>query len=301
MPLLVLGSVAYDTIQTPFDRRDRILGGSGVYAACAASFFTDVNLVGVVGEDWRQSDTRFIEQFGVNTQGLETRKGAKTLYWSGKYFNNMNDRETLEIELNVMGENWDPIVPPSYQDVPFVLLANGSPSCHLALLEKVKTPKLVIADTMDFYINNMKDNLLKLMKKIDGLILNDSEVKLLTGSPNCISAGKAILEMGPKFVVVKKGEHGALYISPEEIYIVPAFPTENVVDPTGAGDSFVGALMGCLAKTGIEDTSKIKNALASAAVTAAFCCEGFSLEKLKTVSREQIEERLAALRKMCSF
>lgn len=301
MSLLVLGSVAYDTIETPFDRRERILGGSGVYSACAASFYTDVHLVGIVGEDWQESDTRFIEQFGVDTKGLETRKDAKTLYWSGKYLNNMNDRKTLEIELNVMGQDWDPIVPTSYQNTPFVFLANGSPSCHLALLDKVQTPRLVIADTMDFYINNMKDNLLKLLKRIDGLILNDSEAMLLTGAPNCITAGKAILEMGPKFVIVKKGEHGALYISPEEIYIVPAFPTENVVDPTGAGDTFAGALMGCLAKTGIEDTSKIKTALASAAVTAAFCCEGFSLEKLKEISPEQIAERLAMLRKMCSF
>ncbi len=335
MSLLVLGSAAYDTIETPFDRRDRVLGGSGVYSAMAASLFSDVRLVGVVGEDWRGSDTEILKDRGIDLSGLEVRAGAKTLYWSGKYFNNMNDRETKEIELNVMGEAWDPIVPESYKKSDYVFLANGGPASHLALLDKVQRPKLVIADTMDFYINNTKDDLLRLMKRIDGLILNDSEAKLLTGATNCITAGKEILKLGPKFVVVKKGEHGALYISSQELYIVPAYPTEKIVDPTGAGDTFAGALMGYLAHIGFEmprssensleagsangstpttekscpndkeaaenKMDKIKEALAFAAVVASFCVEGFSLEQVRNTNWDQIRERFNALRKMASF
>lgn len=334
MSLLVLGSAAYDTIETPFDRRDCVLGGSGVYSAMAASQFTDVRLVGVVGEDWRPSDLKILQEKKIDLAGLEIRPGAKTLYWSGKYFNNMNDRETKEIQLNVMGEAWDPIVPESYRKSDYVFLANGVPASHLALLDKLeKKPKLVIADTMDFYINNTKDDLLRLMKRIDGLILNDSEVKLLTGNSNCITAGKEILELGPKFVVIKKGEHGALYISSEELYIVPAYPTEKIVDPTGAGDTFAGALMGYLAHIGFElpvssepetdkcqgstnvpagnvcekssengsEMEKIKEALAFAAVVASFCVEGFSLEQVQKITWEQIRERFNALRKMATF
>lgn len=334
MSLLVLGSAAYDTIETPFDRRERVLGGSGVYSAMAASLFTNVRLVGVVGDDWRASDLEILKEKQIDLAGLEIRSGAKTLYWSGKYFNNMNDRETKEIQLNVMGEAWDPLVPQAYRKSDYVFLANGGPASHLALLDKMeKKPKLVIADTMDFYINNTKDDLLRLMKRIDGLILNDSEAKLLTGAPNCITAGKEILKLGPKFVVIKKGEHGAIYISSSELYIVPAYPTEKIIDPTGAGDTFAGALMGYLAHIGFEmpvstesqtnccpemsNTSassacevstengskmeKIKEALAFAAVVASFCVEGFSLEQVQKTTWEQIRERFNALRKMAAF
>ncbi len=302
MSLLVLGSAAYDSIETPFDKRERVLGGSGVYAAVAASFFTEVKLLGVVGDDWRDSDSAILREKNIDLNGLEVRKGAKTLYWSGRYFDNMNERETRDIQLNVMGEAWEPLVPESYRDAQYVFLANGGPWSHLDLLSKLnQRPKLVIADTMDFYINNTKPDLLKLMKQIDGMILNDGEVKLLTGESNCITAGKAVLKMGPKFVIVKKGEHGALYINENDMAIVPAYPLEHLTDPTGAGDSFAGALMGCLARMDLEGKIDMKKALANAAVTAAFCVEGFSLERLCDISFDQIQKRFDALQKMAVF
>ena len=302
MSLLVIGSAAFDSIQTPSGSRDKVIGGSGVYAALAASFFTPVRLVSVVGEDWPDAFTARLRKRKIDLEGLEVRSGAQTLAWTGRYFENLNDRETLDIRLNVMGEEYSPRVPESYRESDFVLLANGSPVSHLDLLAKLTAkPRLTIADTMDFYIRNCPGPLRELLTRIDGLILNDSEARLLTGEKNMITAARRILEMGPAFVIVKKGENGAFYLSRQAIRLISAYPTEKVVDPTGAGDTFAGALMGALAASGRSDPESIIAALARATVVAGYTVEGFSLERLETLTEGEIESRLAAFRTMITF
>jgi sugar/nucleoside kinase (ribokinase family) len=300
MSLLIVGSVALDSIQTPFDKRENILGGSATFSAYAASFFGPSRLVGVVGDDWNPQHTQTLEKQGINTEGLEIVKGGKTFRWSGKYLDNMNDRETLETHLNVLG-GFKPKLPESYRRSEFVFLGNGAPSTGLEALDQLQGPGLVVADTMDLWINIALDDLKALMKRIDGLVLNDSEAKLLTGELNTITAGRKILSYGPKFVVVKKGEHGSLFLSEYEIYAVPAFPTENVVDPTGAGDSFAGAMMGYIASQGKLDPETIKKALVYGTLTASFCVEGFSLDRFQAINKKDIDARLENFRTITSF
>ena len=302
MSLLISGSAAFDSIETPFDRREKIIGGSGVHAAFAASFFTPVRLVGVAGGDWPESNTRLLQEKGIETEGLEIRPNEKTLHWSGRYFENMNDRETLDIQLNVAGKGYEPVVPDSWRDTEYIFLANNSPAGHLAILRQMKKTAMVIADTMDFYINNSRDELMELLGKIDGLVLNDSEVKLLTGESNLVAAAKKTLNFGPQFVIVKKGEHGAMVVGRStEILLIPAYPTEQVVDPTGAGDSFAGGLMGYLAAAKSIDFKGFKKALAYATVTASFNVEGFSLERYLKITREDIDQRYEDFRRMVAF
>ena len=298
MPLLTIGSAAYDTLETPFGFRERSLGGSGVYASFAASFFTESRLIGVVGGDWKPEYSGLLRSRGVDLEGLETRENEKTTYWSGRYFDDMNQRETLLFEGNVMSETYIPIVPDSYKNTPYVFLGNGSPVTDVALLDSIAKPKLVVADTMDFYINGMKKELLDLLTKIDGLIVNDGEATLLTGERNCLFAAKKILELGPKFVVIKRGEYGATYVSENEIYLVPAYPTMNVVDPTGAGDAFAGAFMGSVAESGDLSPKSVKTALLYATVVASLNVEGFSLERFQFVTRAEIDKRAAKFREI---
>lgn len=298
MPLLTIGSAAYDSIETPFGFRDRALGGSAVYASFAASFFTESRLLGVVGGDWKPEYSGLLRSRGVDLAGLETRANEKTTYWSGRYFDDMNQRETLCFEGNVMGKTYIPIVPESYKETPYVFLGNGSPVTDIALLDSIAKPKLVVADTMDFYIQGMKKELLELLTRIDGLILNDGEAALLTGERNPLVAAQKIFDLGPKFVVIKRGEYGAMYISPEDIYIIPAYPTLEVVDPTGAGDSFAGALMGSLAESGSLSPESVKKALLYATVVASLNVEGFSLERFQFITRAEIDQRVAKFRQI---
>lgn len=301
MSLLTMGSAAYDSLDTPFGSRDRSLGGAGVYASYAASFFTQTKLVAVVGEDWNPDYTALLKSRNIDLEGLEVRRGGKTMFWSGRYFDDMNQRETLCFEGNVMN-GYMPIVPDSYKDSPFVLLGNGAPDADMALLDAIDPPKLVVADTMDFYINNMRADLDSLLTRVDGLILNDSEATLLTGvASSALDAGRKILEMGPKFVVIKRGEYGAFWMSEKELYLVPAFPTDKVVDPTGAGDSFAGAMMGSLAESGELTPDAIKKALLYATVVASLNIEGFSLERFQFVTREEIDARAAKFREMIVY
>ena len=297
MPLLTIGSAAYDTLETPFGFRDRSLGGSGVYASFAASFFTESRLIGVVGGDWNPAYTELLRSRGVDLEGLEIRSNEKTTYWSGRYFDDMNRRETLCFEGNAMSGTYIPIVPDSYKNAPYVFLGNGSPVTDMALLDSIAKPKLVVADTMDFYINGMKKELLELLRRIDGLILNDEESIQLTGARGALDAAEKILEMGPKCVVIKRGEYGAMFISSDEIYLTPAYPTRRVVDPTGAGDSFAGALMGSLAESGELTPESAKKALLYATVVASFTVEGFSLERLQTATRADIDARVAEFKR----
>lgn len=300
MPLLVVGSVALDSVHTPRDAREDVLGGSAVYFSYAASFFTSVRLVGVVGEDWPHEHTQFLQSRRIDTSGLQIVPGGKTFRWRGKYATNMNDRQTLEVHLNVLGD-FDPVLPDEYKRCPYVFLANGSPRAQMKVLDQVTGPRLVVADTMDLWIRESHDELLQLFRRIDGLVMNDSEAKLLTGDENLVRAGHRIRELGPKFVVIKKGEHGAMFFSQYETYVLPAFPTERVVDPTGAGDSFAGGMMGYLSEIDNFEPASLKKAMAYGVLVASFNVEDFSLERMKEISREDLEFRLRQYQRMLSF
>lgn len=300
MPLLVVGSVAFDDVETPSASRVRVLGGSAVYFSYAASYFTTARLVGVVGDDWPEEHTKLLQDRGIDTAGLEVIAGEKTFHWKGKYLPNMNDRETLELHLNVFGD-FDPVLPEDYRRCPFLFLANGSPSLQLKVLDQVTGPRLTVADTMDLWINIERDALLQLLRRIDGLVLNDAEAKLLTGDENLVTAGHKVREMGPRFVVIKKGEHGAMFFSEHETYVLPAYPTETVVDPTGAGDSFAGAMMGYLAEQNKFDPVTLKEAMAYGVLVASFNVEDFSLDQMMKIDRADIDQRMTAYRQMLSF
>jgi sugar/nucleoside kinase (ribokinase family) len=300
MPLCVVGSVALDSVETPTEKRDNVLGGSAVFFSYAASFFTPVRLAGVVGEDWPEENTRMLQARGIDTTGLQVIRGGKTFRWRGKYLPNMNDRETLDLQLNVL-QDFDPVLPESYRRCKFLFLANGSPAHQLKTLDQCDGPSLVVADTMDHYIRSEREGLNEVLKRIDGLVLNDSEAKLLTNDDNLVRAGRAIQKMGPRFVVLKKGEHGAMFFSEHETYVLPAYPTPDVVDPTGAGDSFAGGMMGYLTEKNKYDPKTLKESLAYGTLAASFTVENFSLDRLREIQREDIEQRMNEYRKMLSF
>jgi sugar/nucleoside kinase (ribokinase family) len=301
MPLVVVGSVALDSVETPLHgRRDDVLGGSAVFFSYAASFFTPVRLAGVVGEDWPQQHLEMLRQRKIDTAGLQTIAGGKTFRWTGRYLSNMNDRETLSLNLNVMAD-FDPVLPDQYRQSKFLFLANGATEIQMRVIDQCPGAELVVADTMDHWIINDRDNVLKMLKRIDGLVLNDSEAKLLTGDENLVRAGHGVLQMGPRFVVVKKGEHGAIFFSQHETYVLPAFPTSEVIDPTGAGDSFAGGMMGYLAEQGNFEPKTLKQAMAYGTVVASFCVEDFSLDRLRQIDRASIDRRLAEYQQMLTF
>lgn len=300
MPLVVVGSVAIDHVETPQERRDNLLGGSATHFSVSASFFTGVRLVGVVGSDWPAEHTEMLQSKGVDTSGLHMVEDGKTFTWTGRYLPNMNDRETLDVQLNVFGE-FNPVLPEDYKQAKYVFLANGVPAVQMKVLEQVPGRRLAVADTMDLWINTQREDLDELLTQLDGLVLNDSEAKLLTGSENLVAAGRAVQEMGPKFVVIKKGEHGAMFFGEHETYVMPAYPTENVIDPTGAGDSFAGGMMGYLAEQDNFDPETLKTAMAYGILVASFNVEGFGLERMHEITRDDIEERLEEYRQMLSF
>lgn len=300
MPLCVVGSVALDSVETPSEKRDNVLGGSAVFFSYAASFFTTVRLAGVVGEDWPQEYTYLLQARGIDTAGLQVVPGGKTFRWRGKYLPNMNDRETLDLQLNVL-ENFNPVLPDAYRRCKFLFLANGSPAQQWKALDQCAGASLVVADTMDHYICTEPETLRRLLARIDGLVLNDSEAKLLTGDDNLVRAGGAVRAMGPSFVVIKKGEHGAMFFSKHETYVLPAYPTPQVVDPTGAGDSFAGGMMGYLAEQGNFEPKTLKEAMAYGTLTASFTVEDFSLDRLRKIHREDLDRRLEEYRRMLSF
>ncbi len=300
MSLLVVGTVALDSIETPHDSRDRVLGGSAVYFSYAASYFTSVRLVGAVGEDWPAEHSALLNQRSIDTSGLEVVTGAKTFYWRGKYLTNMDDRETLDVQLNVYGD-YAARLPEDFRRCPFLFLANGSPRKQLDVLDQTTGPRLTVADTMDLWIREERDDLLELLKRVNGMVMNDSEAKLLTGQENTVRAGMSVLEMGPAFVVVKLGEHGAMFFSKHETYVLPAFPLSTVVDPTGAGDSFAGGMMGYLAHQSDFEPATLKRAMAYGILTASFTVEDFSLDRLRGIERDDIEMRMERYRKMLTF
>ena len=302
MPLLVVGSIALDSVETPHGVVENALGGSATFFSYAASFFTPVRLVGVVGEDFPHTHREMLEARKVDTSGLVVEKGGKTFHWKGKYEGDMNTAQTLEVHLNVLG-TFNPDLPAAFTDTPFVFLANGSPSMQRRVLSQTKTKhrKLAVADTMNFWIETERDELNALLKEVDGLVLNDGEARMLTGEVNLVRAGWKVLDMGPRFVIIKKGEHGAMFLSADETFVMPAFPVGDVVDPTGAGDSFAGGFMGHLAATGKTDDASLKTALAYGTVVASFTVEDFSLRRFQRTDRDEIDRRLKQYRAMTSF
>jgi sugar/nucleoside kinase (ribokinase family) len=307
MSLLVTGSIGIDTVETPLGKREELIGGSAVYFSYAASFFTPVRLVGVVGEDCPPALLKVFEGleaegkgFPVDTSGLEVRKGSKTFRWSGSYVRDMNAAITVEVDLNVLAERAAPI-PAHFQDSRYVFLANTHPRLQSQTLGLLKSPRLVVADTMNLWIETERAELLNLLKNIHGLVLNDGEARLLTQRQNLIDAARTVLKMGPKFVVIKKGEHGCLLVTERESFVLPAYPADKVVDPTGAGDSFAGGMMGYLATQGNFSAATIKRALAFGTVVASFTIADFSLDGLKSTSREAIDDRWQEFKRSMQF
>ncbi|MBX3464128.1 MAG: sugar kinase [Planctomycetes bacterium] len=298
MSLLVVGSTAFDTVETPHGIATDCLGGSSTYFGLAARLFTPVRLVSVVGDDFPERHRAMLEQNGIDLAGLETRRG-KTFRWHGRYAQDMNSRETLDVQLNTFGD-FRPKVPDSYRDTPFVFLANGSPATQRSVLDQMQAPRFCVADTMDLWIDRDRDGLLELLRRIDGLIVNDGEVKQLTGKTNLIQAGRASLALGPKLVIVKKGEHGCFVFSNFFHYALPAYPTEAVVDPTGAGDSFAGGFMGHLATCDTISLWNMKRAVAYGTVTASLTVEGFGVERIAGANRETVERRFHELQQFVS-
>lgn len=293
MSLLVVGSTAFDTIETPHGTATDCLGGSSTYFALAARLFAPVRLVSVVGADFPAAHRQMLQQRGIDVSGVE-QKAGKTFRWHGRYSNDMNSRETLDVQLNTFGD-FQPKVPAAYRDTPFVFLANGSPATQSSVLEQMAAPRFCVADTMDLWIDRDRDGLLALLRRIDGLIVNDSEVKQLTGKSNLIQAGRACLGYGPKLVIVKKGEHGCFVFSNFFHYALPAYPTEAVVDPTGAGDSFAGGFMGYLAAADSISLWNMKRAVAYGTVTASLTVEGFGVDRIAGADRAVVERRFHEL------
>jgi sugar/nucleoside kinase (ribokinase family) len=297
MPLVVTGTVGIDTVYTPHGHREKVLGGSCTYFAAAASFYGPVRIVAAVGGDFPAAFRETLAAFkGIDAAGLEVRAGSRTFAWGGKYHENMNRRDTLFTELGVLAER-PPAIPAAYRDSQFVFLANTHPSVQVLMLENLPKRRLTVADTMDLWINTARAELDLLLTKVDGLVLNYDEAELLTGKPNTVAAARHILKLGPKFVVVKKGEHGCLLVHRDGIAALPAYPEENVIDPTGAGDSFAGGMMGHLAshpshKAGGEVSFKaLREALAHGTVIASFNIESFSLERLAKLTRAELDKR----------
>lgn len=293
MSLLVVGSTAFDTVETNSGRVEDCLGGSSTYFSLAGAKFCEVRLVSVVGEDFPEGSRSLLQDHGIRLDGLEVKPG-KTFRWSGKYAADMNSRETLDVQLNTFGD-FRPDVPQSFVDSPFVFLANGAPATQLSVLEQVDAAKFTVADTMDLWIENERDGLLELLRRIDGLILNDDEAKMLTGESNLVKAGRKVLELGPKLVILKKGEHGSFLFSNFFQYALPAYPTEDVVDPTGAGDSFAGGFMGFLAGCETLSLWNMKRAIAYGTVTASLTVESFGVDRLATSSRADVDKRYEEL------
>jgi sugar/nucleoside kinase (ribokinase family) len=297
--LLVVGSIAFDSIETPHGTVEDALGGSASFFSYTASFFTRPRLVGVVGEDFPDEHRQMLQSRNIDTAGMVTQPG-KTFRWRGRYHQDMNARDTVEVHLNVFG-TFDPVLPEAFRDSTHVFLANGSPVLQARVLDQVHSPRLVLADTMDLWITTQHSELLELLPRLDGLLLNDSEAKLLTGQENMVRAGEAVRRLGPKFVILKKGEHGAMLFSEDGIFVVPAYPTAEVIDPTGAGDSFAGGIMGYLDSDHSPPPGRLRRAMVYGTVIASLTVEGFGLDRLKRTDRPEIDERLETYRAMLSF
>lgn len=297
MSLLVVGSVAFDAIETPFGKTDKILGGAGTYISLSASYFQQpINIVSVVGQDFHKEDIKMMQGYGVDVTGLQVKEDGKTFFWSGKYNNDMNFRETLVTELNVLGE-FDPIIPEAYHDCDYLMLGNLAPAVQKQVINRLpKRPKLVVLDTMNFWMDIAWDDLMDVISNIDVLVINEEEARQLTKQYALVKAARMIHEMGPKTVVIKKGEHGALLFHNNEIFYVPALPLEEVFDPTGAGDTFAGGFIGYIAKHNDISFETMKNAIVHGSAMASFCVEKFGVRGIQDLTQEQIAARVEQFR-----
>jgi sugar/nucleoside kinase (ribokinase family) len=301
MSVLIIGSIAIDNIKTKLEEHEELLGGSASYASVAASLLTTVNLVGIVGTDFPKQHIEMFRSRGIDIEGLQIVEG-RTFRWSGEYEWDMNQRRTLSVELNVF-ENFFPRLPESYGETPIILLGNISPVLQHHVLDQVEKPRFVIADTMDLWITTTRPELLELLKRVDLLVLNDSEARQLTEETSLIKAGRNILRLGPKYIAIKKGEHGCLLLSQDQFFSCGAFPLEDIHDPTGAGDVFAGGFAGYLASLRKEsfDFADLKKAVVYGSLLASFCVEAFSLERLKTLVKKEVEERYQLFKLMSQF
>ncbi len=293
MSLLVIGTVAFDAIETPFGKTDKIVGGAATFISMAASYFTkNINLVSVVGEDFPSEAIEMMQKRGVNTNGLQIKQGEKTFFWSGKYHNDMNTRDTLDTQLNVLA-TFDPIIPESYQDCDFLMLGNLAPAVQHQVIDRLPNrPKLVVLDTMNFWMNIALPELTSLLKRVDVLTINDEEARQLSNEYSLVKAAQKILAMGPKYLIIKKGEHGALLFNNEQVFFAPALPLEEVFDPTGAGDSFAGGFIGYLAETKDISFDNLKRAVIFGSAMASFSVEKFGTERIQNLSSEEVDERV---------
>jgi len=302
MNILVVGTVAFDAIETPFGKTDKIVGGAATYICLSSSFFTNkINLISVVGEDFPDSAIQMLKNKSVNTKGLQIKKGEKTFFWSGKYHDNMNTRDTLDTQLNVL-ENFNPIVPKEFKESEFLMLGNLMPSVQKKVLSQMtKKPKLIVLDTMNFWMDLFMDDLKEALKQVDVLTINDEEARQLSGEHSLVKAAKKILKIGPKHLVIKKGEHGALLFNNKEVFFAPALPLEEVFDPTGAGDSFAGGFIGYLAKTNDISFNNMKKAVVYGSTMASFCVEKFGTKKLNEITQKEVETRVNEFVKLVKF
>ncbi len=302
MSLLVIGSVAYDAIETPFGKTDKIVGGSATYISLSASYLTNsANLVAVVGYDFEKAHIQMLQEHGVNTEGLQIKADEKSFFWAGKYHADLNNRDTLVTELNVLG-TFDPIIPESYQDCSYLMLGNLSPQVQMQVIERLRNrPKLVVMDTMNLWINIAREELVATLSKVDVVSVNDEEARMFTGQHSLVKAAKDILKMGPKAVIIKKGEHGALLFREGEVFAAPALPLEEVFDPTGAGDSFAGGFIGFLASRNATDFESMKSALIHGSAMASFCVEKFGPERLLNLEKGEINSRIKEFEKLARY
>ncbi len=301
MNLCVIGTLAYDTIETPFGRADDALGGSATFIATAASYYTSpVGIVGIVGDDFSREALDFLTSRGVDTSGVVIKEGGKTFRWSGRYHYDLNNRDTLDTQLNVLTE-FDPVIPEGMRDAEFVCLGNIDPLLQAKALDQIKAPKFVVCDTMNYWIEGAIEPLLQVLSRVDCLIVNDSEARLLSGEPNLIKSARKIMAMGPHVLIIKKGEHGALLFMGDDVFSAPAYPLENLYDPTGAGDTFAGGFIGYLARCGEVSEASLRRAVIHGSAMASFCVEKFSLDALRDLSDQTITTRVDAFRKISQF
>lgn len=295
----MVGSTALDSIKTPHAERRRLLGGSASHASVAASFFAPVSLVGIVGDDFPQAYLNLYRRHGIKLDALQIVPG-KTFHWAGKYEANMNNRRTLKTELGVF-ETFAPDLPDPLRQVSYVLLANIAPSLQHHVLDQIRSPRFIIADTMDLWLNTARSELIRLLRRIDAFVLNDSEVRLLTKDDNLFSAAGKIHRLGPKYVIIKKGEHGAILSGPDGFFLAPAFPIQRVIDPTGAGDTFVGGIIGYLAGCGGPPRDHLRRSILYGTAVASFCCEGFGLDRTTKINRKVIDQRVNQFEKFLNY
>lgn len=302
MSLLAVGTVAFDDIETPFGRAERVIGGAATYITLAASYFTDdLKIVSVVGDDFPKEELEDLKSRGVDLEGLQIKEGEKSFFWAGRYHNNLNDRDTIETQLNVLAD-FKPVLPASYKKPDYLMLGNLTPAVQQTVIDQLEErPKFIALDTMNFWMDTAMESLLEVLKHIDGLIINDEEARQLSKEHSLVKAAEVIHGMGPKYVVIKKGEHGALLFEGSRVFFAPALPLAEVYDPTGAGDTFAGGFMGYIARTDDLSFENMKRAVIYGSAMASFCVEKFSVERLKELSNKEINKRITQFVELVNF